>query len=106
LYKRVKIITTYRKIDNMIVLKNIACKNDSCVFPPTIFIPIQNSRNCNFLNSENRESKTIFDGRTYLSNFDKYGQVPNIDVDTLYMYDNKLLFYKKIEGGNLGFIFE
>ena len=90
----------------MIILKNITCKDDSCIYQQNIEIPIQKSSNCSFLNNEGRNSKTVFDGRTYQSDYHKYGLVPNIDIDTMHISNGKIILIKKNNNGNFGFIFE
>lgn len=105
-YREITIKATYKKNGDIIILKNIDCKENSCVLPPIVEIPTQASNKCNFLSSESRESKKIFDGRTYQSEYLKYGVVPNIDNDTLYIYKKQITLVKKFERGSLGFIFK
>ncbi|MFP9112972.1 hypothetical protein ACLI1A_03465 [Flavobacterium sp. RHBU_3] len=105
-YKEITIKTTYRKEKDIIILKNINCMENKCVFPPTIDILIQVSKNCDFLNIENREPKKIFDGRTYQSKYYEYGSVPNIDIDTLYVYKEQFTLVKKVGRGSIGFVFK
>jgi hypothetical protein len=105
-YREIVIKATYKKKSNMIIIKNIDCKDNTCQFPPNIDIPIQTSNKCLFLNKENRNEKTIFDGRTFQSDYHKYGLVPNIDIDTMYIYKNQITLVKKIGRGNFGFIFK
>ncbi len=105
-YKEITIKATYKKQSNMIIMKNIVCKDNACEFSPNIDIPIQMSNKCIFLNKESRNGKTTFDGRTYQSDYHKYGLVPNIDIDTMYINKNQIIFVKKIDKGNFGFIFK
>lgn len=105
-FREIKINATYKKQGNKIIIKNINCKNNNCIYPPTMEIPIQENSDCLFLNNEGRKSKIIFDGRTYQSNYYKYGLVPNIDIDTMYIVKRKIIFVKKIKNGSFGFIFK
>lgn len=105
-YKEITIKAIYKRQSNMIIIRNVTCKDNTCKFPPNIDIPIQISNKCLFLNKENRNGKEIFDGRKYQSDYQKYGLVPNIDIDTMYIYKNKITLVKKIENGNFGFIFK
>lgn len=105
-YRKITITAFYKIQSDMIFLKNIDCKDNLCVFSPILDVPIQESNECNFLSSEKRNSKKIFDGRTYQSEYLKYGAVPNIDNDTLYIYKKQITFVKKIENGTIGFIFK
>ena len=105
-YKEIVIRATYKKKSNKIIIKNLDCKDNTCEFPPNLDIPIQTSNKCQFLNKENRNEKKIFDGRTFQSDYHKYGLVPNIDIDTMYIYKNEITFVKKYGRGNFGFIFK
>ena len=105
-YKEITIKATYKRVSNMIILKNVICKGDNCNLPQYIDIPFQTSNKCFFLNKENRNGKLIFDGREYQSNYYKYGLVPNIDIDTMYIYKNKITLIKKVKNGNFGFVFK
>ena len=105
-YKEITIKATYKRQSNMIIIRNVTCKDDTCKFSTNINIPIQESNKCAFLNKAHRESKMIFDGRKYQSDYHKYGLIPNIDIDTMYIYKNKITLIKKIENGNFGFIFK
>lgn len=105
-FKEITVNATYKIQGNMIILKNITCKDDSCIYQQNIEIPIQKSSNCSFLNNEGRNSKTVFDGRTYQSDYHKYGLVPNIDIDTMHISNGKIILIKKNNNGNFGFIFE
>jgi hypothetical protein len=102
-YKEITIRASYKRQSNMIIIRNVTCKDNTCKFPSNIDIPIQESNKCVFLNKENRDSKMIFDGRKYQSDYHKYGLVPNIDIDTMYIYKNKITLIKEIGNGNLLF---
>jgi hypothetical protein len=108
-YKVINIQGIYKRLNKeMILVRNIECKDNNCLLPPTIEIPPQESVNCDFLNIEKRRDKVIFDGRSYSSDFKKYGLIPNLDVDTLFTIKNKIYLIKKIinEGMTLGFEFK
>jgi hypothetical protein len=105
-FREITINATYKKQGNMIIIKNINCKNNDCVYPPSIEIPVQENSDCVFLNNEGRKNKTVFDGKTYQNDYHKYGLVPNIDIDTMYISERKIIFTKKIRNGSFGFIFK
>lgn len=105
-FKEMTINATYKKQGDMIIIKNINCKDNNCIYPQSIEIPIQKNSSCIFLNNEGRKTKTIFDGRKYQSDYHKYGLVPNIDIDTMYINKRKIILIKKVENGNFGFIFK
>lgn len=105
-YKEITVTTIYKRESNMIFLRNIDCKDNGCIFSPIFDVPIQESNNCNFLSRESRNFKKIFDGRKYQSEYLKYGAIPNVDIDTLYIHKKQITFIKKIESGTIGFIFK
>jgi len=104
-FREIIINATYKRYNDMIVFRNFNCKDDGCIYPSYIEIPAQNSSNCIFLNKDERKNTTIFDGRTFQSDYYKYGLVPNIDIDTMYIVKNKIIFTKKTESGSFGFVF-
>lgn len=104
--KEIVINATYKKTGNMIVIKNVNCITNDCSYSPIMEIPIQKSINCSFLNNEEREGERIFDGKTYNSNYDNYGLIPNIDVDTMYAIKKEIIFTKKTKEGSFGFVFK
>jgi len=106
MYKEITIICRYEKVDKMLILKNIDCKSDSCNKSFTIDIPPQTSNQCDFLN-EDKRNRVFTVGPSYPTAYEKYGLVPNIDIDTVFIVKNKLLFIKnKQNWGNIGFIFK
>jgi len=70
-----------------------------------IEIPPQNSEKCEFLNEKSREKKFTI-GPNYATDYEKYGVVPNITTDTLYIIKNKIVLFKKSENRSIGFIFK
>lgn len=105
-YKEIIIKATYKIQSDMIIIRNINCKGFTCEYAPNMDIPIQQSNNCVFLNKESRTGKAVFDGRTYQSDYHKFGLVPNIDIDTLYIIKDEITFVKKIDRGSFGFVFK
>jgi hypothetical protein len=105
-YKNISINATYKRDFNTIIVTNKLCKTDDCVLAPKIEIPIQKSKKCDFLNEDYRKDKIIFDGRHIKSKFHEYGIIPNIDIDTIYIYKNKIILLKVIDNVNRGFIFK
>jgi hypothetical protein len=104
-YKEITITCKYQKLDNLIILRNEKCKCDSCNFDFTIDIPPQESKKCFFLNDESRKVNFSI-GPTYLNAYEKYGFIPNIDIDTVYIVKNKLIFIKQNSWRSIGFIFK
>ena len=70
-----------------------------------IKIPYQESVKCDFLNKEKRERFGKFTP-TYATDFEKYGIVPNLNRDTLYIIKDKITFFKKNSTQSIGFIFK
>jgi len=105
-YKEIIVKSKYERRGDSIFLKNINCKQDDCNFSTIIEIPIQNSLSCDFLNEESRQSKVLFDGRSYKTKYHEFGLVPNVDIDTLYINKKSIIFVKKIKNGNFGFVFK
>jgi hypothetical protein len=94
----------YKKTNEMVILKNINCKSDSCINVFTIDIPPQTSKKCNFLNEEKRIRRFAI-GPSYPTAYEKYGLVPDIDIDTAIIIKNKLIFFKQKEHwGSIGFV--
>lgn len=105
-FREQTINATYKRSGKLILLKNAACVGNGCIFPEYIEIPIQKDSDCFFLNAEARQEKVIFDGRKFQTEYHKYGLVPNIDIDTMYISDKKIILIKKSIDGNFGFIFK
>ena len=99
------IICYYQRKGDTIYLKNIDCESDTCKKELTISIPPQESKKCVFLNKNSRQNHITF-GPNYATDYEKYGLVPNIDIDTLYIIKNRIMLYKKDSIGNVGFIFK
>jgi hypothetical protein len=100
-YRVINIECNYTQKGDTIFLsnKNLNYQNDIY-----IEIPPQNSNKCEFLHEKNREKKFTI-GASYATDYEKYGIVPNITSDTLYIYKNKIVFYKKDKNRSVGFIF-
>ena len=45
-------------------------------------------------------------GPNYLTAYEKFGLVPNVDIDTLRIIKNKIVLSKKESNRNIGFIFK
>lgn len=106
MYKETIIKATYKRKSNMFIITNLTCKSSSCEYFPNMDIPSLQSSKCIFLNKENRTEKAIYDGRTFQSDYRKYGLIPNIDIDTLYIIKDEIILVKKIDRGSFGFIFK
>lgn len=105
-YKEIVVKAFYERRQDIIILKNVSCVKEDCKYSSNIDIPIQQSIKCSFLDSDGRTKKEVFDGRTYQSDYYKFGLVPNIDIDTLYIHNNEVTLIKKIDRGNFGFVFK
>jgi hypothetical protein len=68
-------------------------------------IPPQESNKCDFLNKENRQRASNV-SPSYATAYEKYGLVPNINQDTLYIVKNKIVLFKKNENQSIGFVFK
>jgi hypothetical protein len=95
---------TYKRVGDTIFLRNIDCNND-CNYDLIRDIPPQESKECDFLRLEKRERKVTI-GPSYLTDYQKYGLVPNIDIDTLYVIKNKIFLNKQNKGMSISFIFK
>lgn len=105
-YRQISINLNFKKSGNKIIVRNVNCDNDSCIYPPIIEIPIQTNSDCSFLNADGRKRKNLFDGRSFQSAYERYGLIPNIDIDTMYIVKRKILLTKKTKSGSIGFIFK
>jgi len=103
--KELVITCKYKRVHDTIYLKNIECKSDSCNYSLTADIPIQNCKQCSFLNKENR-SRVFTIGPSYITEYQKHGLIPNIDIDTLYVIKNKILLSKHDERMSVLFVFK
>jgi len=80
-------------------------KNTSNTESLYLFIPPQKSKKCDFLNKEKRE-RVFSIGPSYATDYEKYGLVPNINQDTLYIINNRIFFYKQVKRQGIGFMFK
>jgi hypothetical protein len=99
----IKELTTtciYKRIEDRIILRNVNSQKDTNSY---LYIPPQESTNCDFLNANKREHWKI--GPNYRTQYEKFGLVPNIGTDTLILFKNKILLYKPGEIINMGYIF-
>jgi len=103
--KELTIISRYKRIKDTLYLRNINCKQDSCKYGLFIPIPPQDCKQCSFLNEKSRAHPITF-GPNYSTDYQKYGLVPNIDIDTLHVIKNKILLYKHDAKTSIGFIFK
>ncbi len=101
-YKIISIECNYIQKGDTIFLNNKDSKNKNSLY---IEIPPQKSDKCEFLNEKSRE-KQFSIGPNYASDYEKYGIIPNITTDTLYIIKNKIVLYKKGKNRTIGFIFK
>ncbi len=101
-YRVINIECNYTQNGDTIFLTN---KNLNSHDGRYIEIPPQNSNKCEFLNEKSRQKRFTI-GASYATDYEKYGIVPNITSDTLYIVKNKIVFYRKVENRSIGFIFK
>ena len=102
--KELTIFCKYKRINDTLYLININCKQDTCKYDLIVPIPPQHCKQCSFLNEEHRTHPITY-GPNYSSDYQKYGLIPNIDIDTLYLVKNKILLYKHDSKMSIGFVF-
>jgi hypothetical protein len=103
--KEIMISCTYQRIDDVIYIRNVNCTDDNCKYDLTIAIPPQDSEQCGFLSDDARKSRITI-GPNYATAYEKFGLVPNIDIDTLRIVKNKIMLFKKGAERNVGFVFK
>lgn len=101
-YRIINTECNYTKKGDTIFISNKNLNHHNGLY---IEIPPQNSEKCEFLNEKNREEKFSI-GARYATDYEKYGIVPNITSDTLYVIKNKIVLYKKGKNRSIGFIFK
>lgn len=104
-FKELTNVCMYRRVADTIFLRNMNCKNDSCEYDLILDIPIQNSKNCSFLNKKSRTKQLMF-GPNYITEYQKYGLVPKIDIDTIHILKRRMILYKQKGRNSIGFIFK
>lgn len=103
--KEIMISCTYKRVDDVIYIRNVNCTDDSCKYDLTIAIPPQESEQCGFLSDDARKSRMTI-GPNYPTAYEKFGSVPNVDIDTLRIIKNRIVLSKKDSRRNIGFIFK
>ena len=104
--QKITISCVYNRVEDVIYIQNLDCVNDNCEYDIWVNFPFQNSKPCSFLNEEHREKRQLRIGPNYSTEYHKYGLVPNIDIDTLYVIKNKIIFYKDVSHKSIGFVFK
>ena len=99
------IVCNYQKRGDTVYLRNIDCTTDTCKKALILSIPPQENKECTFLSSNSRKHNVTY-GPSYATEYEKYGLIPYIDIDTLYIIRNKIVLYKKDTLMNVGFIFK
>lgn len=103
-YREIEIKCTFKRVENVIYLKNTKCKGQSCKYDIVIDIPPQESKKCFFLSEEARYKEPL--GPNYLNSFERFGLVPNIDIDTMRIIGHKIVLIKKEGNMSVGYIFK
>ena len=85
-----------------LILQNLSYKKKNASSDLILSIPSQNCSECWFLSDESKKMNRLFGGN-YLTDYQKYGSVPNIEVDTLFMMKNKIFLTKT--DGKISFTF-
>ena len=99
--KEIKQVCTYKVSDDSLFVKNILCKTEPCIFESNFNIPIQDCSKCWFLSAKAREQVTaIYMGPHIYTDYEKHGIVPQIDVDTFYIVNNRIFIIKYIPFGS------
>lgn len=101
-FKNITIDCNYLRKGDTIFLSNKKPNNNESLY---LDIPPQESNKCDFLNKEKRE-RVFSIGPSYATDYDKYGLVPNINQDTLYIVKNKVVLFKKNKIQSIGFVFK
>jgi hypothetical protein len=101
----ISIWCTYKRVGSQVFLKNTSCPTGTpCSYELTYPMPAQMSPDCAFLSQDTDTLIRI--GPNYPTPFEKFGIVPNIDVDTLSLFKKGLLLYKTNGRRSVGFILE
>jgi hypothetical protein len=101
-FKNITIECNYLRKGDTIFLNSKNLNNSGNLY---LDIPPQESINCDFLNKEKRHRASSV-APSYATDYDKYGLVPNINQDTLYIIKNKIVLFKKNKNRSIGFIFK
>lgn len=99
---------TYTRSLDTIFIRNINCETeDSCLYNPFYIVPPQLDCRCRFLSKEKRINSNGI-GPRYITEFEKYGLIPNIDIDTLYLLKSRelLLVKSRIDNFYIHYIFK
>jgi hypothetical protein len=103
--KEIIVACKYKRNADSLFLRNVKCDNN-CKFDPFIEIPPQISSKCSFLNAR-KARNNISIGPNYLTDYQKYGLIPNIDIDTLFIIKNKtIVLFKEGKGISSAFTFK
>lgn len=100
--KEITSICKYRRVGNIIYLRNVNCEDDDCKNDLTFNLSVQNSKSCYFLNEKYRSRELVI-GPSLSREYKKFGLVPQIDIDTLRIIKNRILLYKKSGNYSIGF---
>jgi hypothetical protein len=98
-------VCKYKRSFDTIYFKNIDCKSNDCIYDLFRQIPSQQSTECSFLTKKERDINVRIGGN-YVKEFDKFGLIPNIDIDTAYIIKGKILFFKGDKEHSMTFIFK
>lgn len=102
--REIAIRCRFQQVGDRIYLRNLDCQDDNCRHNLTVDIPPQQSSKCDFLSDNSRRSVPF--SPKYNSQYEKFGLVPDIDIDTLYIIKNKIILTKAESGKSVGFIFK
>jgi hypothetical protein len=107
-YRVITQVCKYSQRDNLILLRNEESKYGDGTY---IELPSQKCNDCPFLNQGQLKS-SFYIGPKYVSDFEKYGLVPNLTKDTLLIINkNKIIYHKDLkneasQNDHINFIFE
>ncbi len=101
-FKNITIECNYTRKGDTIFLNRKGSNYDTSLY---IDIPPQESNECSYLSKKSRERNSKV-SPTYATDYEKYGLVPNVVQDTLYIVKNKIVYFKKNKNQSIGFVFK
>jgi hypothetical protein len=104
--KEITIISKYERKGDLVFIRNVNCKKNDCHYSLTKELPFQKSSKCKFLNEGSRGPRANYIGPRYMTDYEKFGLVLNVDIDTLHIVKRKIFFVKSENGITIGWEFK